>query len=319
VGPGGSGKSTLAAALGHRVARHFPGGIHWFRVGAWSTATLETMLAVRLRTSRKRLLSGLRHELVKRRRTLIVLDNHDDDEATANLLNSFVGVPAFWIVTARRCLLAGVTVYPVNPPLVLRGDTPYSSVAALTRLLRYNPLSLSVADALVTSGAATAPELERHLVSNGVHRIRVIADEDDLPEVRLLVEWVWGKLDPTARRVVGVLVHSSGDHVDRDSLLALAGGRGAARAIDQLLAWRFIQEPFAARYAVHATVRRALLGRARFDARRLFEHYMNLLEAQPERLDAEQTHLFTAMDYAYEHGNLGDRLRILKLLRALGL
>src|SRR5258708_3092388 len=30
VGAGGSGKSLLAAALAHRVARGFPGGIHWF-------------------------------------------------------------------------------------------------------------------------------------------------------------------------------------------------------------------------------------------------------------------------------------------------
>ena len=47
VGAGGSGKSTLACALGHKVRRRFPGGIHWFRVAAWDELTLRGMLALR--------------------------------------------------------------------------------------------------------------------------------------------------------------------------------------------------------------------------------------------------------------------------------
>ena len=34
----------LACALGHRVGRRFPGGIHWFRVGAWDARTIGEML-----------------------------------------------------------------------------------------------------------------------------------------------------------------------------------------------------------------------------------------------------------------------------------
>jgi DNA replication protein DnaC len=52
VGAGGSGKSMLAATLAHRLARHFPGGIHWFRVGAWDFRTLTEMLALRFGTTR---------------------------------------------------------------------------------------------------------------------------------------------------------------------------------------------------------------------------------------------------------------------------
>src|SRR4051794_9042866 len=41
VGAGGSGKSTLACALGHRLRPRYPGGVHWFRVGAWDPFTLR--------------------------------------------------------------------------------------------------------------------------------------------------------------------------------------------------------------------------------------------------------------------------------------
>jgi hypothetical protein len=320
VGPGGSGKSTLAAALGHKVAHRFPGGIHWFRVGAWSTTTLHTMLAIRLGTPRGRLVAGLKRWFLAHEATFIVLDNHEDDEATAQLLNSLAGVPVSWVITARRCLLSGVTVYPVNPPLALKGDAPYRSVASLTALLRHNPLALSIADALVRDEVVMPASLERTLLQGGAARIMVIADEDDLPEVRLLVDFVWRRLPEAGRRTLGVLAHTAGDHVDRASLLALARvGAGETVELDRLLRWRLIQEPFADRYALHATVRRAVVPRIDANGAALFEHYVGLLEGDPERLDAEQTHLFAAMDHAQEHGSLQDRLRLASLLRRLGL
>src|SRR5688572_16035415 len=54
VGSGGSGKSMLAAALAHRLAPAFPGGLHWFRVGPWDFRTLTEMLALRFGTTRDR-------------------------------------------------------------------------------------------------------------------------------------------------------------------------------------------------------------------------------------------------------------------------
>src|SRR2546430_2535491 len=48
VGGGGSGKSLLACALGHRLRRRYPGGVHWLRVGGWDASTLLEMLARRL-------------------------------------------------------------------------------------------------------------------------------------------------------------------------------------------------------------------------------------------------------------------------------
>jgi hypothetical protein len=320
VGPGGSGKSTLAAALGHRVAQAFPGGVHWFRVGAWSASTLLTMLAIRFGTSRRHVVPGLRRHLGARPGSLVVLDNHEDDAAVAELLNALSGTATSWVITARRCLLAGVTVYPVNPPMVLQNRPPYRSVASLTQLLRHNPLALSVADALVSQGAASVSELERYLLRHGADRVQVIADEDDLPEVRLLVDWVFRRLDPAERRLLGVLAHAAGDHVDQGSLLALCrAGRRGDGALERLLAWRLVQEPFAGRFTVHATVRRALIHRLPSIGARLFTHYMNLLEQDPGRLDAEQTHLFAAMDFAAREGQLADRMRLARLLRGLGL
>src|SRR4051812_44305015 len=138
VGAGGSGKSTLAIALGHRVRARFPGGIQWFRVGAWDTLTLTEMLAMRFGVSgpRHRRLARVRAHLAARGETLIVLDNHEDDRAVAALLDALRHAPVTWVITARRCLLAGVTVHPVVPPLVTLHRSPFPVVASLTLLLR---------------------------------------------------------------------------------------------------------------------------------------------------------------------------------------
>src|SRR6476660_2215597 len=79
VGAGGSGKSLLAAALAHRVARRFSGGIHWFRVGARDFRTLAEMLALRFGTPRARhaLAPGIRDYLSRGGERFVVLDNHE--------------------------------------------------------------------------------------------------------------------------------------------------------------------------------------------------------------------------------------------------
>lgn len=320
VGAGGSGKSTLAAALGLSVKKAFPGGIHWFRVGAWDERTLAEMLAIRFRVPlvRPRVVDGLRKHLMARGATFVVLDNHEDDRAIAALLDALRGVPVTFLITARRCLLAGVSVFPVVAPLVTTGESPFPAVASITRLLRWNPLALDLADALVSSGAIAVDDLRTWLLSKGVDRVQVIAHEDDLPEVRLLVAWSWGKISAVARRMLAVLAHTGGDHMDEASLLILArAGKRGGEALGELKRFRLIQEPFAGRYALHATVRYALMARTTGDARAEFEHYVGLLEREPERLDLEQTHLFAAMDHANVHGDLGAALRVTALLSRL--
>lgn len=317
VGGGGSGKSTLAAALGHRVARHFAGGIEWFRVGAWDAITLAEMLALRFGVPRDRLWPGLRRALAGAPR-LVVLDNHENDRAVAALLHRLGPVDATFVITARRCLLAGVSVFPVVPPLVGSGRSPFPAVASLTRQLRWNPLALDIASALVKSRATTPSDLGAYLARRGVGRVRVIEHEDDLPEVKFLVEFAWRRLDTVARRLLAVLAHTEGDHVDRASLFALArAGRGGARALGVLRRWHLVQEPLGGRFALHATVRYAVERRTRFDPRRYYDHYVALLERAPERLDLEQTHLFAAMDYAHQTSNLEAALRVSALLERL--
>jgi hypothetical protein len=310
----------LAAALAHRVSRHFPGGIHWFRVGAWDFRTLAEMLALRFGTRRERraLIPGIRRCLARGER-LLVLDNHEDDRATARLLDELSGTRATFVITARRCLLAGVLVYPVTAPLITSGRSAFPRVSALTRALRWNPLALDIADAIVGSEAATVSELAKFLDGHGIGAVRVIDHEDDLPEVALLVAWAWKHLSPASRRMLGVLSHVEGDSVDRESLASLARVKSgdADGAVAALERWHLVQEPMRHRYAVHAVVRHAVRKRTDLSQELVFQHYVTLLEGHPERLMMEQTHLFAAMDHAHRHGNLDEMLRIERLLQRL--
>jgi hypothetical protein len=329
VGGGGSGKSLLACALGHRVRRHFPGGIHWLRVGSWDTSTLFEMLARRLGVGsapgaadplhdQERRVRALHRALEAAGRTLVVLDNHENDRALARFLDELRACPVTWVVTARRCLLSGVEVFPVIPPLVTSGRSAFSRVAALTTVLRWNPLALDIADGLITSKAITLRGLRRYLVEGGVERVRPMRNEDDVAEVRLLVDWAWPRLSGAARHMLAVLAHSEGDDVDLDSLvqLARAGDQGAA-ALRELKRFRLVQEPLAGRFTVHAVVRQAVAQHRAVARERYFQHYVGLLERHPERVALEQTHLYAAMDHAHAGADLSAVLRIERLLSQL--
>src|SRR3982751_4957820 len=326
IGSGGSGKSTLAAALGYRLGRRIPGGREWFRVGRWDHRTLLDMLAIRVGVplgglrDRGRRLARLRRALAARGRTLVVLDNHEDDRATAALLNALAGLPVVWLITARRCLLSGVSVFPVVPPLVTAGRNPFPRVAELTSLVRWNPLALDVSNALVATGAVTVRALRDWLVRRGVARVSAIAHEDDLPEIRLLVRWAWPRVGAAGRRLLTVLAHLEGDHVDADALSALARtGRPSRAALARLVRWHLVQQPLPGRYALHATIRHGIERHTRFDQARAVAYFVRLLEHHPERLDLEQTHLFAAMDHAHTTSDFGLALRLEKLLERLGL
>jgi len=319
VGAGGSGKSMLAAALAHRLARSFEGRASWFRVGSWDFYTLTEMLALRfgLAGGDERV-PRLNAFFARTGPRLIVLDNHEDDRAMARLLDAFARANVTFVITARRCLLAGVLIFPVTAPLVTSGRSAFPRVARLTRMLRWNPLALDIADGIVGSGPATVAELGAFLEQRGVQRVRVIDHEDDLPEIALLVAWAWHKLSPQSRRILGVLSHIEGDHVDLGSLAKLAKIRGdLSPALAPLQTFRLVQEPVSSRYTLHAVVRHAVIKRTALDPELVFEHYVSLLERQPERLLREQTHLFAAMDHAHRTSNLNAMLRVEALARRL--
>lgn len=320
VGPGGSGKSMLAAALAHRLGKTFDGRMHWFRVAAWDFRTLVEMLALRFGTTRERhaVVPALR-AFLSRAPHLVVLDNHEDDAAMARLLEALSGTKATFIITARRCLLGGVLVFPVTAPLATSGRPAFPRVAALTRRLRFSPLALDVADAIVGSGGASVGDLERYLDRAGIGAVRVIDHEDDLPEVALLVAWAWKRLGPEPRRMLGVLAHVEGDHVDVASLARLARvpSSRARASVAALERWHLVQEAMPGRFTVHAVVRYAVQKRTEPAPREVFEHYVSLLEQSPERLVTEQTHLFAAMDHAHRTSDLDGMLRVERLLMRL--
>jgi hypothetical protein len=314
VGGGGSGKSVLAAALAHRLRRRFAGGAAWFRVGNWDHRTLLQMVALKLGAPREPLVESVRRALAARGPTLLVLDNHENDRAMARFLDALEGTPVTWLLTARRCLLSGMAIFPVVAPLVHARRDAFPSVRALTGLLRWNPLALDIADALVTTGAATPEALRAWLVAEGVERVRVMAHEDDVVEVRLLVEWAWTRLPPACRRTLVVLACCPGDHMDARSIAVLA--RAPRAALGRLRRWRLVQEPAPGRFALHAVVRHALTDKGRVPAERFFAHYVALLERHPARFAAEQSHVFAAMDHAQAASSLHKILRVEALLDA---
>ena len=319
VGGGGSGKSVLACAVGHKVARSFPGGAHWFRIGAWDASTLLEMLARRLGVAGEDRVAAVSAELHRRGRTLIVLDNHESDRALAKFLDQLRACPVTWLITARRCLLSGVEIFPVVPPLVTSGRSAFPRVAALTKLLRWNPLALDIADRLVATRAVSRRALRRHLVAGGVERVSVMSNEDDIAEVRLLVDWAWDRLAAGSRSMLAALAYSEGDDIDGHSLGELARtGAGSAAALLALRRWHLVQEPLAGRFTLHAVVRQTVMARTQFSTSRFFRHYVRLLERHPDRADLEQTHLFAAMDYANRASDLGGALRLERLLARLG-
>lgn len=318
VGSGGSGKSMLAAALGHRLRRFFRGNIHWFRIGAWDSATLFEMLALHFGTTRERrkMAPALHRFLKEGPPRFIVLDNHEVDAATARVLDALGGTAATFVITARRCLLAGVLVYPVTAPLVTSGKSAFPNVRRLTRILRWNPLALDIANALVSARLVSVAALEKELISAGLGEVHVIEHEDDLPEVALLVRFAWKRLTPESRRVLAVLAQLEGDNADAESLGKLARTNGNA-ALAAPRKWHLVQEPLEGRFALHAVVRHAIRKWTTFSADRIATHYVDLLERNPARMFLEQTHLFGAMDHAHRKGDLSAMLRIEELLRTL--
>jgi hypothetical protein len=318
VGAGGSGKSLLACALGHRLRRAFPGGTHWFRVGAWDASTLFEMLARRLGASGPSRPAAVRAALERGGRTLIVLDNHESDRALARFLEPLRDLDIAWIITARRCLLAGVDIFPVVPPLSTSGGSAFRRVAGLTTLLRARPLALDIADRLVVTGATTVTALRRWLLDAGIERLSVMRNEDDVVEVRLLVDWAWPRLPKGARDMLAVLAHSEGDDIDGPGLAELARHRSQARAsLQALRRWHLVQEPLEGRFALHAVIREAVQQRTHVPRARFFHHYLRLLERHPERIHLEQTHLFAAMDHAHATSDLAAILRVERLLARL--
>ncbi|MFO0554873.1 MAG: hypothetical protein U0271_41230 [Polyangiaceae bacterium] len=311
VGGGGSGKSTLACALGHALRRELENRVFWVRIGAWDRHTVFQLLAVSLEIEPSEDVERAVRRSLAAAPSLVVLDNHESDATTAALLDDLRELPVTWIITARRCLLSGVQIHPVTPPLVALHASPFPSVASLTRLLRWHPVALDLADALVSAGVLEVGELEKRLRRRGVDRIVPLAHEDDVVEVRAMVEESMRTVSTVARRMLAVLAGMRGDDMDATALAALARESAAKPAALQLLrARRLIQEPRRDRFALHATVRHAVRARLRVDEDAIALYYLRRLEDDPRSRENEETHLFGLMDWAQERGELDLILRV---------
>lgn len=319
VGGGGSGKSVLACAIGHRLRKHFAGGIYWIRVGAWDATTLFQMFARKLGADPSTGSQGLRRALSKKEQVLIVLDNHENDRAMATFLDALNLPNVVWLLTARRCLLSGVEIFAVVPPLVTSAKDAFPRVAALTKLLRWNPLALDIADALVRTRAVSVVPLQSWLIAHGLGKVRLMAHEDDIAEVRGLFEWAWARLTARSRRMLVVLASCEGDDIDEASLFKIAhAGTAGPQALQALTRWHLVQEPVSRRYTVHAVIRHAVQAKKQLPGKVYFDHYVTLLERDTTRVAQEQTHLYAAMDYAHRHSSLKDTLRVQSLATLLG-
>jgi hypothetical protein len=316
VGGGGSGKTTLAIALAHHLRKDFGSRLVWIRIGAWERTTVLQMMALQLGlTATSNPTRALRRAL-SAGPTFAVLDNHESDATTAGTLDALRGLPVTWVITARRCLLGGVTLFPVVPALIASQKSPFPAVAALTRLLRWHPVALDLADALVTGGYCSVTELEQSLLARKVDRITPLEHEDDIPEVRAVVHESVRHLPPASRRMLAVLASTRGDHMDGASLASLARARGRS-GLDALLRLRLLLQPSPGRYALHATTRHVLAKTFTFPEDAIARHYLALLERHPERLAIEQTHLYALMDWAAEGRGVGAFLRVQALAERL--
>lgn len=312
VGAGGSGKTTLAAALGHRMRRFFEGRLVWLRIGAWGASTVTKLMATQLGAM------GTDSPVKRVRRalsrpTLVVLDNHEVDQVTAQVLSDLGELPVTWILTARRCLLGGVTIFPVLPALLDHRDSPFPAIAPLTRVLRWHPVALDIANALVTTEGVGVADLERRLLARGVARIVPVDHEDDIPEVRGVVAEALGHVEAAGKRMLAVLAFMGGDAMDATTLEALARSRDRGDALADLLRLRLVQNPAEGRYTLHATVRHTIRRSSRFQIDRYAKHYLSLFEREPSRVLSEQTHLFALMDWAQDTGDLTTILRVQEL------
>ena len=153
---------------------------------------------------RDRRLRELRRAIARRGPTFIVLDNHEDDREMARLLTLLDGLPVCWVITARRCLLSGVSVFPVVAPLSTARRSPFPRVAELTDVLRWNPLALDVANALVATGAVDRPRAARlagrarRAIASRRSRTRTIC-----PRCACWCDWAWPRVGGAAPAPAG--------------------------------------------------------------------------------------------------------------------
>ena len=209
----------------------------------------------------------------------------------ARLLDELSATPATFVITARRCLLAGVLDLPGHRAARDRGPHRVSRASRASRGRCAGIRSRSTSPTRSSRRARHGDRARRASSARTTRRACASSTTRTIcPRSRCSSRGHGRRLKTESRRILGVLSHIEGDHVDLDSLASLARvGGDVKRALAPLREWHLVQEPMRGRYAVHAVVRYAVARRTAFDPRRAFEHYVSLLEkrARPARPRAD--------------------------------
>src|SRR6185295_6842661 len=111
-------------------------------------------------------------------------------------------------------------------------------IASLTRMLRWHPVALDIANALVEGKEVSERDLGRRLEARGVTRIVPIEHEDDVPEVAAVVAEAVKRITLAARRMLAVLVFMGGDSMDARTLATLGKSRRPGDDLGKLVRLR---------------------------------------------------------------------------------
>ena len=250
---------------------------------------------------------------------LVVLDNHEDDRAMARLLQELSGTPATFVITARRCLLAGVLVFPVTAPLVTERSRGVPA--------RGSPH----ADAALEPARARHRRLDRRLGRRHRDRARGVPPREER-DARARHRPRRRPARSGAARGLGMGAASAGEpahprrafpHRRRSRRSRFAGpARPHRRAAPSVRLGLSATGTSCRSRCADDTRSTPSCGMRSPVARRSrpsapSRTTWRCSSSDPERLDLEQTHLFAAMDYAHRSGDLRAMLRIERLLKKL--
>ena len=325
VGAAGIGKTSLALRWAHTVTEHFPDGqlyvdLRGFDPGGITGTAAEAVRgfldamgvpAARIPASAEAQ-SGLFRSLVAGRRMLFLLDNVRDAAHVRPLLPAAPG--CLVLVTSRNQLaglVAGEGAVPVRLDRLPAGDARdllaghlgARRVAAETEAVDEivaRCAGLPLALAVVAARAATNPafalaELARELGAAG-SGLDPLTAGDTHTDVRAVLSWSYGRLDPGGARLFRLLSVHPGPEIAVPAAASLAGWPAPATGarLAELAEVNLLDEPAPTRYALHDLLRvytGELADRhdrpadLRVARGRLIAHYLHSAHAAALRLD----------------------------------
>lgn len=282
-GMGGVGKTTLAVHWAHRVAEHFPDGQLYVNLrgyGPADPADPATVLASFIRAlgvppariphdvdARAALL----RTTLAGKRVLMVLDNARDSDQVRMLLP---GSGTLVLVTSRSQLRGLVAregarritldqLSEADALALLRRIAPMAAASAgageLVRLCGYLPLALAItAERATRTPGDDLTELVAGLRDEHRRLDELHNDEDIASDLRVVLSWSYGALEPAAARIFRLLALLPGTDGTAEAVAALAAKTvpETRKLLDGLVSSSQLQEKRPGRYEQHDLIRR---------------------------------------------------------------